>query len=174
MYQDSARTVLRAADTSQAGGFPRRVLGYLLLGPAQVPWRPGRWAVSLLAVAGAALLVWSSVIHLMLWSDGYRDIPTIGPLFIIQGIAGIVIAVALAIFRVLALIAAGAVTLAATAIGLLVSVHMALFGFQESLAVPYARSSLVVEFAGAALLVIAAACIMTGHWLGRPARTSQP
>lgn len=136
------------------------------MGPAEVRWRAGRWAVSILAVGGAAMLVWSGVIHVMLWADGYRGIPTIGPLFIIQGVGCIVIAVALAVCRRLALMAAGAVTLAATAVGLLLSVHVGLFGYQESLAVPYAVSSLFVEFAGAGLLVIGAAGIMAAHWLG--------
>lgn len=171
---DSAGAVIQTPGTRRADGFLRRVLGYLLMGPAQVRWQAGRWAVSFLAVAGAVLLVWSSVIHLQLWADGYRDIPTIGPLFITQGIACIVLAVALVIFRRLALMAAGAVSLAATAIGLLLSVHVGLFGFQESLAVPYAVSSLVVEFTGAALLVIATAAIMAGHWLGRPSRNTRP
>jgi hypothetical protein len=170
----SAEAVHRAPGTGSAGGFPRRAIGYLLMGPAGMRWRAGRWAVSILAVAGAAMLVWSGVIHLMLWDDGYRSIPTIGPLFIIQGVGCIVIAVALTIFRRLALVAAGAVALAATAVGLLLSVHVGLFGYQESLAVPYAVSSLVVEFTGAGLLVIAAAGIVAGHWPGRPSRNSRP
>jgi hypothetical protein len=44
------------------------------------------------------------------------------------------------------------VTLAATAAGLLLSVYVGLFGYKESLAVPYAQSSLVIELTGAALL----------------------
>ena len=94
----------------------------------------------MLAVAGAALLVWSGVIHLQLWSDGYRDISVIGPLFLIQGIASIALALPLVIFRRLVLLAAGAVMLAATAAGLLLSAGIGLFGYQESLAVPYAGS----------------------------------
>ena len=60
-------------------------------------------------MAGAGLLVWSGVIHLQLWSDGYRTISVIGRLFLIQGIASIVLAVALVAFRRLVLLAAGAV-----------------------------------------------------------------
>ena len=119
-----------------------------------------RWAVTLLAVAGAALLAWSGVIHLQLWSDGYRDISVIGPLFLIQGIASIVLALALAVFRRLALLAAGAVTAAATAVGLLLSAGIGLFGYTESLAVPDAELSLVVEFTAAAVLAAAAAILL--------------
>jgi hypothetical protein len=96
----------------------------------------------------------------MLWSDGYDTIPVIGPLFLAQGIGGIVVALAVAVFRRLVVLAAGAVTLAATAVGLLLSVYTGLFGYRESLAVPYAVSSLVIEFTGAAVLVVAALVLL--------------
>jgi len=137
-----------------------RVVRLALKGPATLAWPAARWAANIAAVAGAALLVWSGVIHLQLWGDGYRDISVIGPLFLVQGVGSIVIAAALAVFRRLALIAAGAVTLAGTAAGLLLSVYVGLFGYQESLAVPYAKSSLVIEFTGAAVLGAAAVLVM--------------
>jgi hypothetical protein len=125
-----------------------------------------------MAAAGAVLLVWSGVIHLQLWSDGYRSISVIGPLFLAQGTGSIVVALALGVFRRLVLMVAGAVTLAATAIGLLLSVHIGLFGYRESLAVPYAGTSLVVEFAGAAVLVAAAAIVLAARSLpGTPRAT---
>jgi hypothetical protein len=104
--------------------------------------------------------VWSSEIHLQLWSDGYNSIPVIGPLFLAQGIGGIVLAFAVAVFRRFVLLAAGAITLAATAVGLLLSAHAGLFGYRESLAVPYAESSLVIEFTGAAVLAVTAIVIL--------------
>ena len=115
-------------------------------------------------------LVWSSVIHLQLWSDGYRTIPVIGPLFLIQGIVGIALALVLATFRWAVLLAAGAALLAGTAVGLLLSAGIGLFGYQESLAVPYAASSLTVEFAGAAVLAAAVTIVLAGRlwpWLAR-------
>ena len=136
---------------------------------------PGaRWAVNVLAVAGAALIVWSGVIHLQLWADGYRSISVIGPLFLIQGIGGIALAVVLAVFRRVALLAAGAVMMAATAAGLLLSAGIGLFGYTESLAVPYAMSSLVAEFAGAAVLAAAAAILLAARPGSRPARLAGP
>lgn len=143
----------------------------LLRGPAALSWPGARWTVNVLAVAGAALMVWSGVIHLQLWSQGYRDIPVIGPLFLAQGIGAIVTAAVVVVFRRLVLLAAGAVTLAATAAGLLLSVDIGLFGYTESLAVPYAKASLVVEFAGAAVLLAAAAILLTARRTG-PARTN--
>jgi hypothetical protein len=129
-----------------------------------------RWAVTVLVVVGAALMVWSGVIHLQLWSDGYRSISVIGPLFLIQGIGGIALAVVIAVFRRVVLMAAGAIMMAATAAGLLLSVGIGLFGFQESLAVPYAMSSLVVEFVGAAVLAAAAAIVLAARREPRPVR----
>jgi hypothetical protein len=129
-----------------------------------------RWAVSVLAVVGAALMVWSGVIHLQLWSDGYRSISVIGPLFLIQGIGGIALAAVIAVFRRVAVMAAGTVMMAATAAGLLLSAGIGLFGFQESLAVPYAMSSLAVEFAGAAVLAAASVILLAGRPGSRPVR----
>jgi hypothetical protein len=60
--------------------------------------------------------------------------------------------------------------MAATAAGLLLSAGIGLFGFQESLAVPYAMSSLVVEFAGAAVLAAAAAIVLAARREPRPVR----
>jgi hypothetical protein len=159
-------TLLRPPATARRDGFPRRAARLLLSGPAALASPAARWAVTLLAVAGAALLVWSGVIHLQLWSDGYRDISVIGPLFGLQAIASIVLALALAAFRRLALLAAGAVLAAATAVGLLLSAGIGLFGYTESLAVPYAELSLVVEFTAAAVLTAAAAILLAAP-LGR-------
>lgn len=153
-------TLSRTSSGRKPDSFPRRFARLGLTGPAQLASPLSRWAVTLLAAAGAALLIWSAVIHLQLWSDGYRDISVIGPLFLIQGIASIALALPLVIFRRLVLLAAGAILLAATAVGLLLSAGIGLFGYQESLAVPYAGTSLVVEFTGAAVLVVAAVIVL--------------
>ena len=77
---------------------------------------------------------------------------------------------ALAAFRRLALIAAGAVTMIATAVGLLLSAGVGLFGYQASLVVPYATESLVIEFTGAAVLAVAAVTLLAA----RPHRGTNP
>jgi hypothetical protein len=166
-------TMPRLPDTAPRDSFPRRSARLLLRGPATLTSPVARWAVTLLAVAGAALLVWSGVIHLQLWSDGYRGISVIGPLFLIQGIASIVLAVALVAFRRVVLLAAGAVLAVGTAAGLLLSAGVGLFGYVESLAVPDAQTSLVVEFTSAAVLAAAAAIVLScsrGNPFARPAR----
>ena len=45
-----------------------------------------------LRLAGAGLVVWVDAIHLDLWSEGYRHIPTDGPLFLAGAISGFVLA----------------------------------------------------------------------------------
>ena len=65
----------------------------LLSGPGR-----SRQPVDLAATAAFAaglLLVWSAVIHFHLWSEtgGYRSLPAIGPLFLLQSIVGLVLGV---------------------------------------------------------------------------------
>jgi hypothetical protein len=55
----------------------------------------------------------------------------------------------------------------ATAVGLLLSVYIGLFGYTESLTVPYAALSLAVEFT-AAFLLLAGTCVLA---LAQPVRT---
>jgi hypothetical protein len=145
---------------------------FLLRRPGALESRIARWTVLVLAGIGAAFLVWSAVIHLELWSDGYKDISVIGPLFLVQAIACIVVAVAIVALRWLALLAAGAVAGAATAVGLLLSVYVGLFGYTESLSVPYATLSLAVEFTAAFVLLVAAgllALVRTARSASNPA-----
>jgi hypothetical protein len=145
-----------------------RTVRFLLRRPHTLESRIARWTVRALAGIGAGFLVWSGVIHLDLWADGYKDISVIGPLFLVQGIASILLAVAIVALRWLALLAAGAVAGLATGAGLLLSVYVGLFGYTESLAVPYAMLSLAVEFT-AAFVLLAAAVLLA---LGAPARAA--
>src|ERR1700759_2842941 len=136
-----------------------RAIQFLLRRPGALESRTARAAVLALAGTGAGFLVWSGVIHLELWSSGYKDISVIGPLFLVQGIASIVLAVAIVAFRWLALIAAGAGAGVATAGGLPLTASVGLFGYVESLSVPYAVLSLAVEFTAAFVLLVAA-CVL--------------
>jgi hypothetical protein len=115
------------------------------------------------ALIGAGLVVASSVIHLHLWAGAYHSIPTIGPLFLVQGIAGIAIAVMLVLRPRLITVAAAAGFMIAAIAGLLLSVNVGLFGFMDSLDAPFARLSLVIESAGAAELVVVAAALLLGQ-----------
>ena len=43
-------------------------------------------------IVAAALVLAGGVVHLKLWSDGYRDIPDVGPAFLANAIASAVVA----------------------------------------------------------------------------------
>jgi hypothetical protein len=106
---NSTHTMPRLPAAAPRDSFPRRSARLLLRGPASLTSPLARWAVTLLAVAGAA----------------------------------------------------------ATAAGLLLSAGVGLFGYVESLAVPYAEASLVVEFTSAAVLAFAAAIVLAAPRLSR-------
>ena len=85
-----------------------------------------------LRIVTAAAVLLSGAVHLWLWwVDGFRDISWIGPLFLVNAVAGLVIAVAVLAWPhwLPALVAAGfgASTLGA----FLLSTTVGLFGIQE-------------------------------------------
>ena len=82
-------------------------------------------------IAGAALLIASGAIHLDLYLTGYKSIPTIGPLFLLQIIAAFVLAAAILVTRHWLAAAAGAGFAASTLGGYLLSLKVGLFGFTE-------------------------------------------
>jgi len=141
-------------------------MAMLLRTPRAIAAPRTRAVVTGLIVAGALLTAASGVIHLYLWGqdNGYRQIPTIGPLFLAQGIVAILFALALLGTRWLAMVVASAGLLIATAAGLLISIEVGMFGFQETWYAPWAKTSFAEELAGGILLLIA------GWPLLRPAR----
>jgi predicted lipoprotein with Yx(FWY)xxD motif len=86
---------------------------------------------SWLGIAGAALLAASGAIHLDLYLTGYRTIPTIGPLFLLQVIAAFALAVAIPVTGSWLVAAAGAAFALSTLGGYLLSLWVGLFGFTE-------------------------------------------
>jgi len=86
---------------------------------------------SWLGIVGAALLVASGAIHLDLYLTGYRTIPTIGPLFLLQVISAFVLAAAILITGNWMAEAAGALFAVSTLGGYLLSLWVGLFGFTE-------------------------------------------
>jgi hypothetical protein len=136
----------------------------LLLTRGPGPWRstPARVAILLVILAGAALTVYSGYIHLYLWGRQpypYSSIPTIGPLFLLQGIVGILLGVLVVATRrfFAVLLAAGFMVVSVAA--LVIDVEVGMFGFQDSWSVPYATSTLYWEIVGAVLLLIAAGAL---------------
>jgi hypothetical protein len=77
------------------------------------------------------LLAAAAGIHLDLYLTGYRTIPTIGWLFLLQVITGFALAAAVVVARSRLAAAAGAGFALATLGGYLLSVWIGLFGFKE-------------------------------------------
>lgn len=167
MTETDEAQVPHSARTGRTPSRVRQLLQAAAWRPAEIGSPTARWAVNVLAWAGAILVLLSGLIHLKLYGS-YQGISVIGPLFLAQGIVGILLALALAVFRRMWLVLGGAAFLVATAAGLLISVNFGLFGFQDSLAVPYATSSMVVEFIGGGVLVAAAIAFLSGRpWRGQ-------
>lgn len=114
-------------------------------------------------VAGGLLLVGSAGIHAHLWlSVGYRHIPAIGPLFLLQSVTGSVLGVlAVVVHRAWSAVLGTGFGLATIA-GLAVSVEHGLFGFRDSWSAPFAVESLVVEAVAAVVLGLAAGLCLAG------------
>jgi hypothetical protein len=120
----------------------------------------GASALVLVFVAvGAVTIVASAVVHLYLWgkADGYRAVPTIGPLFLLQGVAGCLLGPVMLAFRRVITDAVGAAYLAMSLGALYLSINGGLFGFDETLNAPWVKFSLVDEIVGLVACVAAAA-----------------
>ena len=106
-----------------------------------------------LRLAGAGLLVWVAAIHLHLWSEGYRHIATDGPLFLADAIGGFALA---AIFLawprpLVGLLGTG--FMVSTLAGLILSINVGLFGFQESIRASFVVESILLESIGSVVLL---------------------
>jgi hypothetical protein len=125
-----------------------------------------RHVLTLLRIVGVGLLVAMAWIHFYLWlNGGYRSITPIGPLFLLNAIGGLVLAVALLVvpLRLLTVTTALSTLFMAGTLGaLLLSLTSAgLFGFQESTLAPLVPATLWVESAGVVALVL----LTVGAWL---------
>lgn len=134
--------------------------------------------VLLLRLVGAGLLAAMAGIHLYLWDDGYRTIEWIGPLFLVNAVAGfaLCLAVLAAPPRWLSPVSAlGALLQAGTLGALVLSVWVGLFGFQESTRAELFWETVWVEAAGAVVLaVLAGLTFPSAHRpAGRPARSDR-
>jgi predicted lipoprotein with Yx(FWY)xxD motif len=85
----------------------------------------------MLRLAGAGLLIATAAIHLDLYVTGYRTIPTIGWLFLLQVIAGFLLGALVLATGDRLIAAAGALFALSTLGGYLISVQFGLFGFKE-------------------------------------------
>jgi uncharacterized membrane protein YidH (DUF202 family) len=120
----------------------------------RLAYRSGRGAIALLLRLGCvAVLAWIGYIHLHLWQEGYRQIPTDGPMFLLDAVAAFGLAATLLAWPrpLTGLLAAGFT--AATLGALLVSLGVGLFGFRESISASYVVESPVIEAIAAIALL---------------------
>ena len=93
--------------------------------------RSGGWLRPALRITGAGLLAATAAIHLDLYLTGYKNIPTIGWLFLLQVIAGFALAALVLATGNQVVAALGAGFAVATLGGYLLSIWFGLFGFKE-------------------------------------------
>jgi hypothetical protein len=104
-------------------------------------------------VLGAAAIVATGAIHLHLWMIGYKNIASIGNLFLAQAISGFVLGPVIVLLRRMYMVLAGAAFMAASIGGLVLSATVGFLGLHDALSVPWATPSLIVEIVGFVLLV---------------------
>jgi hypothetical protein len=135
----------------------------LVVGPGRSR-RPVDLAATVAFVVGGALLVWSAFIHFHLWNeaDGYRSIPTIGPLFLLQSITALIIGIGVVAVRRLWAAVIGFGFALTTLAGFLLSVARGLFGFKDSWLAPYAKQAFTIEILAVVVFIAAAALCLVG------------
>jgi hypothetical protein len=104
---------------------------------------------------GAVLVLISGIEHLHLWDIAYRHVATLGPLFIVQGVVTIVLAIALAVGRRFILVVSGVALMAGTIVGFVLADTTGLFGFKLPSITNLAWFTLAVEIGAIVVLGIA-------------------
>jgi len=93
--------------------------------------RPDTSRLWVLRIVGAALLFATAAIHLDLYLTGYRSIPTIGALFLVQVVSAFALGAAVLVRGDLLVAASGSLFCASTIGGYLLSRAVGLSGFKE-------------------------------------------
>jgi hypothetical protein len=121
-----------------------------------------------LAAAGVFL---AAVVHLDLWVQGFRSISTIGPLFMLNFVAGMIIGIGLLVWRhwLPALAAAGFG--AATVTAFWISVVHGLFGVKETTS---GSSEILAEIAEYSAIVFGLAVVVMLLLPQHPRQTNSP
>jgi predicted lipoprotein with Yx(FWY)xxD motif len=132
-------------------------------------WPSRRLQRAGLRLAGAGLLAATGAIHLDLYLTGYRSIPTIGWLFLLQVITAFGLAVAVLATGSRLLAAAGAGFALATLGGYLLAVWTGLFGFKEIRTTAGTVAGVIEVAAFAALAALAVAPATSGRPAGQAA-----
>ncbi len=161
----SATTVRRARLSRTAMADDRGGWGWLRWLRGDGPRRP---TVVVTTLAASALMVASGAIHLHLFTVGFSGLPTIGPLFLLQGIGSIVAALLASALRWAATALLGGAAMLATLAGFLVSVNYGIFGFQDTFVGTNQVAAFVIEIVAAVLFLTAAAVALAPRGRERP------
>ena len=109
-----------------------------------------------LPLAGAGLLAAGGWIHWCLYRHGYRYIPTIGPLFVLNALSSLSVAVLVAVRRELLVRVAGVLLAATSLAAFLASRTVGLLSFRERGLQPAPQAPLVLAIELLALVLLAA------------------
>jgi hypothetical protein len=131
---------------------------------------PWFFAALVLRLVCAALLIWVAAIHLQLWTEGYRDIPTVGPLFLADAVGGFVLAAVLLVRPRPLVGLLGAGLMISTLGGLIISLNFGLFGFRESSGASFVIETIFLESVGALALLAWAGAVWRGSTQSRFSR----
>jgi hypothetical protein len=121
-------------------------------------------AVIVLCVVEAGLMVTSGFIHLHLQQTAYQHVKTIGPLFIVQFVACLVVAAALLITRHILVAAAAVALMAGTIVGFVLARTVGIFDFKLPYSTTLANQVLVVEVCAVVVGLLTVAVM----WRQRP------
>jgi predicted lipoprotein with Yx(FWY)xxD motif len=124
-----------------------------------------------LRISGAVLLAISAGIHLDLYLTGYRKIPTIGWLFLMQVIVGFMLTIAALVTRSRLAAAASAALALSTLAAYLLAVWIGLFGFKE-IRTRAGLAAGLIEVAAFATLALAAVTADAERRAAAPAAVS--
>lgn len=112
-------------------------------------------------IVAIAILV-SGAVHLKLWSDGMKDISVIGPLFLLNAVAALVIAVGVLLWRSWLPLLAAVGFAAATLVAFVISATVGLFGVHEVWTGGYVVTAYVAELVA---LVVGCWALYAEGWL---------
>jgi predicted lipoprotein with Yx(FWY)xxD motif len=133
----------------------------------------GDWRQPWLRVAGALLLVVSSCIHLALYLTGYRAIPTIGWLFLVQAVVAFILAVGALVTHSRLVAVAGAFFALSTLGCYLLAIWIGFFGFKE-IRTRAGIAAGLIEVAAFATLALAVAITDARPAAGQVAALARP
>jgi hypothetical protein len=118
---------------------------------------------NLVLIAAAATVAVSAAVHLHLWSSGYRHLPTVGPLFLLQAVGGFILSAVLIFTRRVWAAVLSFGLICATLAGFFMAVYVGLFGFRDSWSAPFAGMAFFYEVVSGVLLLLGSTlCVIRG------------